>query len=443
MQSEAQQPQLMQAPSMANGAPPMMANSMPPAQQSAPQAYTPEQMDQMLAPIALYPDQLVGQILMASTYPLEIVEAQRWVKNPQNAALKGDQLQAALAQQPWDPSVKSLIPFPQVINMMDGNLQWTEQLGDAFLANQPAVMDSVQHLRQMAQNSGNLRSTPQQTVSAEQGAIIIQPPTPQTVYVPYYDPSVVYGPWPYAAYPPYYFPPPPGYVYYPGVISFGAGFIIADWLWGWDRWDWHSHRIFVDEHRWDRIEPHRAFPSDGVWAHNPADRHGVPYHSAAVRSQFGGAQAQARSNFRGFSNQSENRGAVSNAAINANTNGRPNAAQYPGASHFQQRTSAPPNVSASPNVQTQSHGVTSQATSGRNFASQQMQPSQTRNASFGGQRSSPMFESFSRGQEVHTQSARGAASRAAMSSAPRAAPSGGGNHGGGNGGGHEEHGRNR
>ena len=128
-------------------------------------ALTAEQLDQLVAPIALYPDPLIAQILMAATYPLEVVEADRWLRIPANAALKGDALTAALQQQPWDPSVKSLVPFPQLLRMMDSNLHWTEQLGDAFLAQQADVMDAVQRLRQRAQAAGSLASTPQQTVS--------------------------------------------------------------------------------------------------------------------------------------------------------------------------------------------------------------------------------------------------------------------------------------
>jgi len=432
MSSEAAQPQLSPTPPM--GAPPA---TMPAEQPVAASAYTQEQIDQMLAPIALYPDPLVAQILMASTYPLEIVEAQRWLQNRQNAALKGDQLQAALAQQPWDPSVKSLVAFPQVLNMMDSNLQWTEQMGDAFLANQAGVTSSIQNLRQRAQAAGNLKSTPQETVTEQQGAILIEPPAQQqVVYVPYYDPSVVYGAWPYPGYPPYYFPPPPGYVYYPGIIAFGFGIGVVDWLWGWDHWDWRHHRIDIDPHRWARIDPHREAPAGGVWAHNPADRHGVPYHSAAVRAQFGGPETQARTNFRGYFNQTGSAAA-----------GRPNAAQYPGASHFEQRSSASPAV--------QSRDITPEVGTGaRNFSSQSQRAPQPRAQPVSQQHNAPMFESFSRGQEVHMQSTRGASSRASMTPAHAAAPAGGGNHGGGNdsgrggnhggGGGNDSgHGRNR
>jgi len=253
-----------------------------------PVAYTQQQIDQLTAPIALYPDPLVGQILMAATYPLEIVEASRWRDVPQNAQLSGEALASALAPQPWDPSVKSLVAFPQVLAMMNNNLQWTEQLGDAFLAQQPVVMDSIQRLRALAQASGNLISTPQQTVAVQDGAILIEPANPQTVYVPAYNPNVIYGPWPYAAYPPYYFPPPPGVVYANvGLVSFGFGIVVIDVFRDFHRFDWRRHHIDLDDRRfeeWNRGHP-PAF-TNGVWAHDVRHRHGVPYQSQVTRDQF-------------------------------------------------------------------------------------------------------------------------------------------------------------
>jgi hypothetical protein len=144
---------------------------------------------------------------MASTYPLEVVEAARWVEDPNNARLKGDQLAAALQGKDWDPSVKSLAPFPQILRMMDDRLDWMQKLGDAFLAQQNEVMDSVQRLRRQAEEAGTLQSSPQQTVTTQDQTITVEPANPNVVYVPIYDPTVVYGAWPYPDYPPYYFPP--------------------------------------------------------------------------------------------------------------------------------------------------------------------------------------------------------------------------------------------
>ena len=159
-----------------------------------------EQLDQMLAPIALYPDDLLTQILMASTYPLEIVQAARWTK--QNKNLKGDALTEALEKQDWDPSVKSLVNFPDVLSKMNENLEWTQNLGDAFLAQEKEVMDTIQNLRKKAQEAGNLKDTEQQKVVVEKETIVIQPANPEAIYVPSYNPAVVYGAWPCPAFPP-------------------------------------------------------------------------------------------------------------------------------------------------------------------------------------------------------------------------------------------------
>src|SRR5512135_1311000 len=204
------------------------------------QGFNQPQLEQLLAPIALYPDELLSQILMASTYPLEVVQADRWAK--QNKGLKGDALTAALEKQSWDPSVKSLVNFPDVLTMMSEKLDWTEQLGDAFLSSQKDVLDTVQKLRAKAQAEGNLKSTEQQKVVVEQETIIIQPSDPQVVYVPQYNPSVVYGAWPYPAYPPYpvY---PPGYVA-TAAFSFAAGVAVgAAWGYAWGNTNWHGGEI--------------------------------------------------------------------------------------------------------------------------------------------------------------------------------------------------------
>jgi uncharacterized protein DUF3300 len=207
------------------------------------------QLDQLVAPIALYPDALVAQALMASTYPLEIVQADRWAKT--NRALKGDKLDDALTKQDWDASVKALVATPTVLAMMNDDLDWTEKLGDAVLAQQADVMDAIQRLRSKAQANGKLATTKQQTVTVTQEAdkpvIVIAPASPETVYVPYYDPAVVYGAWPYPAYPPYYFPPAPGYVVGGALasgIAWGAGFAIGNAIW--DGCDWGHGNIHVD-----------------------------------------------------------------------------------------------------------------------------------------------------------------------------------------------------
>ena len=407
----------------------------PQAEQPPPPPANPQQIDQLVAPIALYPDQLVSQILMASTYPLEIVEAQRWLQQPGNGQLQGDPLASALEQQPWDPSVKSLVAFPQVIQMMDSNLQWTEQLGNAFLSQQPAVMDSVQRLRQRAETQGHLASTPQQTVTQDQGAIVIQPAQPETVYVPVYNPTVVYGPWPYPAYPPYYFPPPPGYLYATtGIISFGIGIGIIDAFWGWDHWDWHSHRIDIDDRRFEEINRGRA-PAccEGVWEHDPGHRHGVPYSSPAARSRFQSVSDTARRNsFRGFAESPQARAATPQAQAQHQIQQQRN--QFQRTQVQQPQQAARSSVEQAQHQQTQQRQQVQQQQRQQQVQRQQVQQTQ--------QRQAPVYESFSRGSEVRAQSQRGTTSRAStpaaapqVRSAPASHENGGGARGGNNQGG--------
>jgi hypothetical protein len=252
------------------------------------------QLDQLLAPIALYPDELLGQILMAATYPLEIVQADRWLQSESNAALRGSQLLQALEQEPWDQSVKSLVAFPQVLSAMDNNLSWTEALGDAFVAQQSDVMDQVQQLRARALAARTLISSLQQTITDTDQTIAIDPTGSGTVYVPEYDPNVVYGNWPYLENPPDDFELPD---YTPGGF---LAFVILAPLWGWNAWDWPHHRISV--------RPPAPIRSPGVgparrpetWRHDPAHRHGVPYGSDVARAMYenpGGGHAV---EFRGY-----------------------------------------------------------------------------------------------------------------------------------------------
>jgi Protein of unknown function (DUF3300) len=201
---------------------------------------TPEQIQQLVAPIALYPDSLVAQVLAASTFPEQVVEANRWVQAHQD--LQGDALGQAVDQQPWDPSIKALAAFPSVLGNMDKNLSWTSSLGDAYYNQQQDVMDAVQVMRQRAEQAGNLKSTPQQRVTTQGSTVEIQPVNPEVVYVPAYDPWLAYGgpigPW-------------PGWYEYPGIwyggpyLSFGLGFGIGyygGFGWGWNNWgfDWHN-----------------------------------------------------------------------------------------------------------------------------------------------------------------------------------------------------------
>ena len=264
----------------------------------------PEEIEALVAPIALYPDSLLMQELMASTYPLEVVQAARWLKA--NPNVKGDEAVKKVQDQPWDVSVKSMVAFPQILEPMDQKIDWTQKLGDAFLADQKAVLDAVQRLRAKAQASGNLKSTEQQTVSTQQQVIIIEPAQPQVIYVPAYNPTVVFGVWGYPAYPPYYWPPSP--IYYPtpyygaGVAwgaawGFAAGAIFAGANWG-------GGDVNIDIDRATNID--RNFNrtnvgSGGRWQHDASHRQGVAYRDNATRQKHGQgvAGADRRQDYRG------------------------------------------------------------------------------------------------------------------------------------------------
>jgi hypothetical protein len=230
-----------------------------------------EQLDALLAPIALYPDPLLAQVLMASTFPLEVVTPGRWIEDPANKPLSGDALAKAVEAQTWDPSVKSLVPFPSVLALLNSNLDWTQQLGYAFADQQEAVMDSVQRLRLQAQSAGNLQTTEQQIVHTEQQVITIEPAQPTVVYVPNYNPTVVYGAWPYPAYPPVYLPPPPGYAFGTALVSgmaFAAGVAVVGSLWGWARPGWGGGYVNVNVNRYNNINVNRTHINSNVWHPN-------------------------------------------------------------------------------------------------------------------------------------------------------------------------------
>jgi len=406
---------------LAAAAYPPWASAQPAPQDSQAPTYLPQQLDQLLAPIALYPDPLLAQILMASTYPLEVVEAARWINDSRNGSLRGDQLSMALQQQTWDPGVKSLVPFPQILQMMNTKLEWTQALGNAFLAQQAAVMDSVQRLRFAAQAAGTLRSTPQQTVLIQGSAITIEPADPRLAYVPYYDPRAVYGSWGYPNYPPVYFPPPPNYGYVAGPgIFFGIGFGVIGALWGWDRWDWGHHDIHIDVDRYNGINSYaishdnRPRYTENSWRHDPAQRRGVPYGDPGLRQKFqptSAGPAYAHRDFRGFDNRS---GVVG-------THNPGGASQPANTRTVTPPTQRPPSTAMAPGTP---------------------RPAVQRPVA-------PAFSSFGRGPDARAQSQRGEASRQSMPPAappratvappPQAAvapqhsePAGGGQKGGGN-----------
>jgi hypothetical protein len=242
------------------------SETQPPVQE-APE--TPAQLQQLVAPIALYADALVAQVLAAATYPDQIVEADRWMQ--QHSGLKGEQLGQEVDKQPWDPSVKALTEFPSVLANMDKNLSWTSSLGDAYVNQQQDVMDAVQVMRQRAKQAGNLNSTSQQTVSQQGQTIVIEPADPQVVYVPAYDPWLVYGE-PLGVW--------PGWYWYPGLyltgpgIAFGFGFGIGffgGFGWGWHNWgyDWNHHGIIFNHNSY--ISHSRIFANHNAFNHARAN----------------------------------------------------------------------------------------------------------------------------------------------------------------------------
>jgi Protein of unknown function (DUF3300)/Chaperone of endosialidase len=245
----------------------------------------PQQLEALVAPIALYPDTLLAQVLMASTYPLEVVLAERWIA--ERKKLEGDQLKKEVEKQNWDDSVKSLLATPSVLTMMSKKIDWAQKLGDAVLAQEADVMDAVQCLRSKAYASDKLKSSKEQKVGVQQEnnrrIITIETTDPSTIYVPFYDPEVVYGSWPYPDYPPYYYYPEDGY---PGGIlatgiAFGAGYSLWRWasggrFWG-GRINWGGGRL--DINRGAHVEH---------WRHNPQHRGGVGYNNPNVRQKFAG-----------------------------------------------------------------------------------------------------------------------------------------------------------
>src|SRR5436309_1864401 len=293
----------------------LLSTPSPLPSQSSPQApkIPSDQLDSLVAPIALYPDPLLAQTLAASTYPLELIQLQQWLlKNP---GLKDKALADAVAKQSWDPSIQAMAGLPDVVKRLADDIQWTTDLGNAFLAQQNDVMDAVQRMRKKAQDSGNLKSTEQQKVETKviesKSVIVVEQANPQVVYVPSYDPVVVWGP-PVYPYPPIYYPPP-GYYAAGLAISFGVGVMMgAFWGGGWG-WGcgWSNNNININNNnnfnRNSNIggnrnnigngnRPSQQPGRDGIgggrgdanWKHNPQHRGGAPYRDRATADRFGG-----------------------------------------------------------------------------------------------------------------------------------------------------------
>ena len=255
--------------------------------------FSQQQLEQTLAPIALYPDSLLSQILMASTYPLEVVEAARWSRSHTN--LIGEDAVRAAENENWDPSVKSLLAFPQVLARMDEDLQWLQVLGDAFLGQEPQVMDAVQNLRRRAQLAGNLRSDERQRIVETGPLLVVQPADPQIIYVPYYDPRVVYGPWWWPNHSPVHWRPFPGYRVWPGSVSsfyWGPSIRISvGYFFGGFDWSRRHVRVVPSNYHYGATSNQRATAMQrdrppGTWQHDPIHRRGVAYRGAEVQQRF-------------------------------------------------------------------------------------------------------------------------------------------------------------
>jgi hypothetical protein len=281
------------------------ATTPPPGQAQAPAnapALAPQQLENLVSPIALYPDPLLGQVLAASTYPVELVEAQQWLQS--HSDLQGQQLMDAARQQNWDASVQAMVALPDVLGKLTQDIHWTTDLGNAFLAQQADVMHAVQRLRSRAQASGKLRSTPQETVTTEnqgdQSAIDIQPADPQVVYVPTYDPSYVWGPPAWGFYPPLFYP------YY--GFGFGPGINIGLFFGGWGGWgfggwgwgpNWFGGGLFINAGFFNRYGFHGygyggGFGGRTAWMHDPAHRMGVAYSNSRLSARYGAASQASR-----------------------------------------------------------------------------------------------------------------------------------------------------
>ena len=284
------------------------------------QALAPDQLDDLVAPVALYPDPLVSQILVASTYPLELVQALQWLQR--NPGIAGAALTQAAEQQNWDPSIQALLIFPDLVKRLNQDITWTTNLGNAFLNQQADVMDAVQRMRSKAQQAGKLSSTPQQTVTTTsdngQPEIVIQPANPQVIYLPNYDPAYFWGPPLYYPYANWFYPPYGGGAYWgfgmgiPMGMYFGGGW--GGWGgWGWG-FGWGGHNLMINNnfiHRYNfNSRGIGSLTGTSAWSHDASHRQGVPYSNSAVSNRYGGNVRQNLQS-RGSASQAQPRGAAS------------------------------------------------------------------------------------------------------------------------------------
>ena len=319
------------------GPPASAQASAPPHTPQQKQILMANQITDLVAPIALYPDALLTQVLVASTYPLEVVEAQQWLQH--NRSLTGTRLMDAARQQDWDPSVQALVAFPDVLNRLNSDIRWTTDLGNAFLAQEADVMSAVQRLRFSAKANSHLASSPEQTVSTEtqdgQSAIVIQPANPQVIYVPVYDPAYIWGPPAWGYYPPLFYPSY-GFGFWPGI---NIGFWFGGWGgWGWGGWgwgwgpSWFGGNVFINNAFCHRFGFHDVHGGVGrtVWAHDPSHRLGIAYPNRQLAGRYQAASvAASRSNLARLAGHGTfaGHGSLGQAGRNAFQGARPGAPQ--------------------------------------------------------------------------------------------------------------------
>ncbi|HYW41420.1 MAG TPA: DUF3300 domain-containing protein [Bryobacteraceae bacterium] len=417
----------------------------PPQNQAQAPALPPQQLDNLVAPIALYPDPLLGQVLAASTYPVELVEAQQWLQA--NGNLHGQQLMDAARQQNWDASIQALVAMPDVLGKLTQDIRWTTDLGNAFLAQQADVMAAVQRMRARAQANGRLQSNAQETVTTDnqggQSAVVIQPADPQVMYVPTYDPYYVWGPPAWGYYPSLFYP---GYGYWfgPGInvgLYFGGwgGWGFGGWGWGWGP-NWFGRSIFVNTAFFNRYGFRGGFGGGfggglgglngrAAWAHDPGHRLGVGYPNSQLSSRFGAASQASRmaagrsGNWHSFSQGNNNVGNRNSFQRSAPQAGARSSQALQGSSnwqHFQGRQSY------------QGSAQRYQAPSQQRYQgqSQQRYQGQSQRYSAPAQRYSAPAQRFQSAPRMSAPSSGGGSSRSFSGGG-----GGGGYHGGGGGGG--------
>jgi hypothetical protein len=395
----------------------------PPAQPAAP-LLSPQQLDTLVAPVALYPDRLLGQVLVACTYPLEIAEAAQWLQR--NGNLQGPQLVDAARQQNWDPSIQAMVVFPDVLTRLSSDIRWTTDIGNAFLAQQPDVMAAVQRMRARAQAAGKLRSNGQETVTTEtqgdQSAIDIQPANPEVVYVPYYNPAYIWGPPAYGYYPPWdYADLGYGYGY-----GFGPGIYIGGFFGGlgWGGWGWGPRwfggGIFLNAGFFGRYGfGGFGYARGGFWAHDASHRLGVAYSTRALGARYGAASAaSARTAYA--------------ASARSNTAARASVAQSGSWNHFgSNATHAGTSNGSSYAGNRAGSGYRSSPSYGGSYGGSHAAPSYRSSPSYGGNSGHYASPARSSGSVSHSGGSSHATSHA--SSGGSVHSSGGASHGGGGG----------